>query len=96
MNKDILTTDKSVRIAECMDSGDIYIHFMEDGTPVAYEQSALLLHRYFPEYPVIRVSGPGSREDRAIKGFPLEEVLERFDARRLQVDDTCIRIMGVV
>ena len=95
-NMRIFPIDRRVRFTENVNSSDIYIRFTETGSPIAYGQSALFLNRYFPEYPFVRVYGPGNEECLIVSDFSLEKVLERFDEHQQLVDDTCIRIMEVV
>lgn len=95
--RDMRATEEEIERTERANGSDIYIRFMANGiTPVAYENSAVFLNRCFPQYPVVQTrDDAGSREYRMVAGFSLEEVLERFAACQVWVDDFSVRIQNV-
>lgn len=77
------------------ETGNIRIYFGGDGSPAAFGESAILLHRYFPELPLREIPSSGGHVSRTVRGFALEAVLERFKGHRMLVDDYHIQIMNI-
>ncbi len=90
-----LLTDQ-VREAESRNTDSICIYFDGDGSPAAFGESAVRLHRHFPELPLREIPSGGGSVTRAIRGFSLEAVIEKFRGNhRMLVDDYHVQIMDI-
>ncbi len=73
----------------------IYIWLINQYSPIVYEQSAVYLHTYFPEFPIVSILCSDNKNHKVIKDFPLERVTERFMDYHLLVDNSYIHIMNI-
>lgn len=90
-----LTITDYIKAREGRNVSDIYIYFTEGYSPIAYGKSALLLEKHFPQFCVKRVLDSDNKEYFAVWGFPLEEVLKKFEGHHQMVDDKYIQFIDV-
>ncbi|ADV44483.1 hypothetical protein [Bacteroides helcogenes] len=84
-----------IRAKESINVSDIHI-FLQEGTPVVFDSSAIYLQLHFPEMEIKSVLCGDRRHHKLIQGFDLEQVLKRMAQYSCLVDDECISFMKVV
>lgn len=91
----IILTDQ-IKTAESKNTEGICIYFAKDGSPVAFGESAVRLHEYFPEFDLSEVPSTEGDISKMICGFTLEAVITRFQkGHKMLVDDERIQIMNI-
>ncbi|WP_167321143.1 hypothetical protein [Bacteroides gallinarum] len=74
----------------------ICIHFVEDGSPAAFGESAIRLHNYFPELILTEVPLSEGGTSQMLCGFTLESVITMFQKRcPILIDDEYMKILNV-